>query len=140
MLLIQELDDTKLNVIKKSIEGVLKVSKNGCEVSIKAYSKKRTNPQNEFLWAVYKRVAAFCEETGFKPDGLNIGFINSDFLHAYFKARFDLRTSTKLSTVEFMRFPEKIQDLMVEQTCGEYEPIYPKEHEYQQDWYERNDK
>lgn len=132
MLLIKELDDTKMELIKKLIQGVLNSSKNGCEVSIKAYKKKRTSPQNRFLWAVYKRIVEFCDETGFRPDNLNLKFINSDFLHEYFKVRFDVRSTTKFSVDEIMVYTDKIQDLMVQQSFGEYQPIFPPEREFQE--------
>lgn len=60
-------------------------------------------------------------------DGLKLRFLSSEFLHEYFKARFDLKTTTKLSTAEFMNYTDSIQNLMLEQTFGHYDPIYPEE-------------
>lgn len=88
---------------------------------------KRTIEQNKWLWAVYKNIVLFWTDTGFMPDNLDkkLKFINSDILHCWFKCRFDVKTTTKLSTEEIGKYIDKIQNLMVEQTDGEYEPIYP---------------
>ena len=51
------------------------------------------------------------------------------FIHEYFSARFDVHTTTKLNTVEMMEYIDKIQQLMIEQTGGEYEPLIPDEKE-----------
>ena len=88
---------------------------------------KRTTEQNKWLWAVYKHIVLFWTDTGFMPDNLDkkLKFINSDILHCWFKCRFDVKTTTKLSTEDIGKYIDKIQNLMVEQTDGEYEPIYP---------------
>ena len=100
----------------KEIELVLSETKN-----------KRTTEQNKWLWAVYKHIVLFWTDTGFMPDNLDkkLKFINSDILHCWFKCRFDVKTTTKLSTEDIGKYIDKIQNLMVEQTDGEYEPIYP---------------
>jgi hypothetical protein len=97
------------------------------DASVEIYHRKRTIPQNKYLWAVYKNIVLFWTDTGFVPDGLQVRFINSDFLHKYFSARFDVHTTTKFNTVEMMEYVDKIQQLMIEQTKGEYEPIIPEE-------------
>lgn len=79
------------------------------------------------MWAVYKNIVLFWTETGFVPDDLKVRFLNTKFLHEYFSARFDVHTTTKLNTVEMMEYIDKIQQLMSEQTKGEYEPIIPDE-------------
>ncbi len=121
--------DKTLELIKPKLEAVLNNPKNklGVKVEIKAISKTRTTPQNSYMWAVYDHIVQFCATTGFIPDSLPVRFVNSDFLHAYFKLRFNVLTTTKLSTVEIMEYCDHIQLLMTEQTFGEYEPIYPEE-------------
>lgn len=58
-------------------------------------------------------------------DNLPLRFVTSDFLHEYFKNRFDHRTTTKMTTAEFMNYTDSIQNLIIEQSKGEYDPIYP---------------
>lgn len=95
--------------------------------TVEIFHRKRTIPQNKFMWAVYKNIVLFWTETGFVPDDLKVRFLNTKFLHEYFSARFDVHTTTKLNTVEMMEYIDKIQQLMSEQTKGEYEPIIPDE-------------
>lgn len=99
------------------------------EATVEIFHRTRTIPQNKFMWAVYKNIVLFWADTGFVPDNLNVKFINSDFLHKYFSARFDVHTTTKFTTVEMMEYVDKIQQLMIEQTDGQYEPIIPEEKE-----------
>lgn len=97
------------------------------ELVLSETKSKRTTEQNKWLWAVYKHIVLFWTDTGFMPDNLDnkLKFINSDILHCWFKCRFDVKTTTKLSTEDIGKYIDKIQNLMVEQTDGEYEPIYP---------------
>lgn len=97
------------------------------EASVEIFHRLRTIPQNKFMWAVYKNIVLFWSETGFVPDGLNVRFINTKFLHEYFSARFDIHTTTKLNTVEMAEYVDKIQQLMNEQTRGAYQPLIPDE-------------
>ena len=99
------------------------------EATVEIFHRTRTIPQNKFMWAVYKNIVLFWTDTGFVPDNLKVKFINSDFLHKYFSARFDVHTTTKFTTVEMMEYVDKIQQLMIEQTDGQYEPIIPEEKE-----------
>lgn len=118
-----------LEFIKPKIDAVLNNPKNklGVKIDIKAMSKTRTTPQNKYMWAIYDHIAKFYETTGFIPDNLPIRFVNSAFMHEYFKSRFNVTTTTKLSTIEIMEYCDRIQLLMTEQTFGEYDPIFPEE-------------
>jgi hypothetical protein len=115
-----------LTFIKPKLEAVLDGANNGVDIDIKKHVKNRSLEQNNYLWGIYANIVKFFETTGFVPDGLQVKFINSDFLHAYFKARFDVKTTTKMTTAEFAQYTDKIQNLMLEQSKGEYEPIYPE--------------
>ncbi len=120
--------DGILELIKPKLAAVLNNASYGIDIDIKNHVKTRSIEQNRYLWGIYKHIVEFWNETGFVPDGLKLRFITSDFLHEYFKARFDLKTTTKMSTAEFMNYTDGIQQLMLEQTKGVYEPIYPDEH------------
>ena len=116
-----------ITFIRPVIKEKLSKSKNGISIDIRNQQRNRTTEQNKYLWAIYKHIVEFYTETGFIPDNLNVHFINSDFLHHYFKARFDIIRSSKLSTFEFCQYTDSIQHLMIEQSHGEYTPIYPPE-------------
>ena len=103
--------DGILKFIRPKLEATLNSSKHGIDVEIKKHSRTRS--------------------TGFIIDNLPLRFVTSDFLHEYFKNRFDLRTTTKMTTAEFMTYTDGIQNLMVEQSKGEYDPIY-QEGNYQE--------
>lgn len=119
--------------IKPKLSLVMKNSKMGVQVDIKAMSQKRSLKQNKYLWGIYSNIVNFWQETGFVPDNLPVRFINSDFLHEYFKLRLDTPSTAKLSTTEMMQYCDRIQNLMLEQTKGKYEPIHPEELETYQE-------
>lgn len=116
-----------LEFIKPTIEQLLNVSKYGITIDIRPQVRIRSKAQNDYLWGIYSNIVKFWEQTGFMPDGLKLNYINSNFLHEYFKARFDIKTTTKLTTAEFCEYTDKIQHLMTEQSKGEYDPIYPEQ-------------
>lgn len=119
--------DGILSLIKPKLEVVLSNSKYGIDIEIKNHAKSRSLEQNNYLWAIYSHIVKFWQDTGFMPDGLRLSFLTSDFLHEYFKLRFDVKTTTKLTTAEFVNYTDGIQNLMIEQTKGTYDPIYPEE-------------
>lgn len=119
--------DDILKFIQPKLSALLQNSPYGIIIDIKKNKRTRTDRQNKYLWAIYKNIVEFYEKTGFIPDNLPLNRINSDFLHEYFKALFDVPTSRTLSTKEFCEYTDKIQLLMTEQTKGEYDPIYPEE-------------
>ena len=123
-------NESQINYVFKTVYNqASNLLKSGKEVDliVSEIKNKRTVEQNKWLWAVYKHIVIFWTDTGFMPDNLDkkLKFINSDILHCWFKCRFDIKTTTKLSTEDIGKYIEKIQNLMVEQTNGEYEPIYP---------------
>lgn len=119
--------DNILSMIKPKLEATLNGAQHGVDIDIKKHIKKRSLEQNAYLWGIYSNIVKFYEQTGFIPDNLPVKFINSDFLHEYFKMRFDVKTTTKLSTADFARYTDQIQNMMLEQSSGEYEPIYPEQ-------------
>lgn len=119
--------DGILAFIRPTIEQVLNSAKYGVTVDVRPQVRRRSLEQNSYLWSVYSNIVKFWESTGFMPDGLKLNYINSDFLHEYFKARFDIKSTTKLTTAEFCEYTDKIQHLMTEQSKGNYDPIYPEQ-------------
>lgn len=118
--------DNILFVIKPKLEATLNSAQHGVDVDIKKHIRRRSLEQNAYLWGIYSNIVKFYDQTGFIPDNLPVKFINSDFLHEYFKMRFDVKTTTKMSTADFAKYTDQIQKLMLEQSKGEYDPIYPE--------------
>lgn len=115
-----------LAYLKPTIEATLNNSQYGIDIEVKPHKKKRTTDQNAYLWAIYQNIVNFYTQTGFTPDNIKVRFLNSDLLHEYFKAHFDVKTTTKMSTADFSTYTDSIQLLMTEQSNGEYQPIYPE--------------
>lgn len=121
--------DVCFRSLRQQAELLLEKNK-GIDVSIKEHKNKRTLEQNAWLFAVYKHIVDFYNETGFFLDNIRLRFCNTDLVHEYCKARYGIRTTTKLSTKEIGEYIEAIQRDLIEQTRGEYEPIYPPEKDY----------
>ena len=117
--------DGIIKLIQPKIAALLPNCPNGISIEIKKYQRNRTNEQNRYLFAIYKHIVEFYEQTGFIPDNLPVNNLTTDFLHQYFKARFDVKASSSMNTVDFCGYTDKIQLLMTEQSKGEYDPIYP---------------
>ena len=109
--------------IKPNLEAMVYTARNGIDVNIKQHFRKRTNDQNRLLWEIYSHIVSFYYDTGFIIDNLKLNFITTEFLHEYFKVRFNVKTTTNLNTKDFSSFIDKIQNEMITQTNGEYEPI-----------------
>ena len=118
--------DNILFLIKPKLEALINGSAHGVDIEMRKHIKKRSLEQNAYLWGIYSNIVKFYDQTGFIPDNLPVKFINSDFLHEYFKMRFDVKETKKLNTAEFSAYTDKIQQLMLEQTNGDYDPIYPE--------------
>lgn len=100
----------------------------GVDITIKEHKNKRTLPQNRLLWLTYNNIVLFWTQTGFMPDNLqnHLKFINAEIIHEWFKCKNNIKTTTKLSTKELSDYIESINKDMIEQTYGEYMPIYPE--------------
>ena len=119
--------DGIIRMIRPKISALIANSPRGITIDVKKTQRNRTTEQNRYLFAIYKHIVEFYNQTGFIPDNLPINGINSYFLHQYFKARFDVKETKNMNTVDFCGYTDKIQLLMTEQTKGEYDPIYPEE-------------
>lgn len=117
-----------LAFITPKLKAVLNSAKYGVDVDIKNHIRNRTLEQNNYLYAIYKHIVEFHQEHDrFMIDDLPLKFVTKDFLHAYFKLRFDVETTKTMSTKEFAEYTDKIQLLMINQTNGIYDPIYPED-------------
>ena len=117
-----------LRFIAPKIQAVLNGAKYGVDIDIKNHVRNRTLEQNRYLYAIYKHIVEFHQEHDkFMIDDLPLKFVTKDFLHAYFKLRFDVKTTKAMSTKELAEYVDKIQFLMINQTNGIYDPIYPED-------------
>lgn len=115
-----------LNAVRKQAEVLLSLGK-VVDVCCTEIKKTRTIQQNKYLFELYQHLLDFYAETGFMIDELNkkVKFITKDLLHEYLKARFDVKTTTKMTTQAFTEYIDKIQNEWIQQSEGEYEYFFP---------------
>ena len=125
---IYRLDDLEnsLKLVEKQASTILESGK-PVDVCCSVVKKKRTNQQNRYLFKLYEHLLDFYKQTGFMIDGLRFKFYTKDFLHEYLKARFDVGTTTKMTTQQFTEFVDAIQNEWMTQSGGEYEYFFPYE-------------
>lgn len=101
---------------------------NPIKIEFEVYRQTRTLQQNKYMWSVFQHISDFYQETGFMPDGLekHLKFVNKDVLKVWFCAKYDIRHTSTTNTKEMVDFIDKVQADMIQQTKGEYEPIYPE--------------
>jgi hypothetical protein len=101
---------------------------NPIKIEFEVYRQTRTLQQNKYMWSVFQHIADFYQETGFMPDGLekNLKFFNKDVAKVWFSAKYDIHHTSTTNTKEMVDFIDAVQNDMIQQTKGEYEPIYPE--------------
>lgn len=99
------------------------------KITIELARKLRSKEQNRYMWAVFENIANFYLDTGFMPDGLQskIKFFNKDVAKVWFCAKYGIKHSSYIDTKEMTEFLDNVQRDMLEQSQGEYNPIYPEE-------------
>lgn len=109
------------NWITIQLPSVYQASKNGIDIEIKPHKQQRSNEQNKFLMAILCQLVKFHNETGFMPQGCDRWMMRTDILKEYYKARYGVEHTHKLSTAEFTKFIDFIQQSLVEESQGEWE-------------------
>lgn len=120
--------DTSLSVIQNWVARqytAIGDQKRGYDVELRPHRHQRSNEQNRFLMAVLTQMVRFYENTGFRPCGLGAWAMRTDILKEFWKARLGVVSTAKLSTVDFGRFVDAIQNHMVVETNGEWEILEP---------------
>lgn len=116
---------TPLEDIQKWVDTQLKamypISQNGIEIAIIQHKSKRSVSQNNFLMCIMTHIVKLYITTGFMPAGCQPWMMRTDVQKAYWKARFGVEQTSKMSTAEFTKFIDFIQNTMVEETQGNYE-------------------
>lgn len=119
--------DTSLPAIYKwfdtQLRAIQPVAKNGIDIEVKPHKQMRSNEQNRFLMVIMQYVVKFYHETGFMPAGCKKWMMRTDIQKEYWKDRFGIEHTSKLSTKEFTDFIDGIQRELIEETCGEWEII-----------------
>ena len=107
--------------VASQVEALRPDIKYGWDVDVRPHKKQRTYSQNRFLMVIMQNIVRFYNRTGFMPDGLKHWEMRTDILKEYWKNRFGVGASHKLSTQEFGEFIDQIQQTMVQESSGEYE-------------------
>lgn len=119
--------NTPLEVIKNWVDaqlyGIYSIADKGIDIEIKPHKQPRSNEQNRFLMVIMGALVKFYHETGFMPAGCQAWMMRTDIQKEYWKARFGIVSTAKLSTAEFTQFIDNIQRQLVEETQGEWEII-----------------
>lgn len=111
--------------VTRQLSAVLPVAQHGLDVDVKPHQNQRTNQQNRFLMAILVALVRFHQETGFCPKGVSPWGMRVDVLKVYYKDRFGVGKSSKLSTKTFGEFVDSIQRSLVEETGGEWQILEP---------------
>ena len=111
--------------VNRQLSAVLPVAQHGVDVDIKPHQNQRSNQQNRFLMAILVALVRFHQETGFCPPGVSPWGMRVDVLKVYYKDRFGVGKSSKLSTKTFGEFVDNIQRSLVEETGGEWQILEP---------------
>ena len=99
-------------------------SPHGFDISASPHKKTRTLRQNSLWWEIMTRIAKFCEDSGWKPRGLErCQSISAELLHEFFKAVYAVKSTARMSAEEFGRLVDRLQNDMITATRGEYEPL-----------------
>lgn len=120
-------------VTKERIQGwfdnqltaVMQCAPNGLDIEIKPHKKQRTNQQNRFFMAILVALVRFYNETGFMPEGCKPWMMRVTVQKEYWKDRWGVVSSSKLSASDFGKLCDFVQDTLVIETQGEWEVLEP---------------
>jgi len=115
--------DKILELVRQKIEAMRPTAKYGFDIEVKEHIRRRTDRQNAFYFEVLAHICDFSRKTGYMPDKIKLPYVDNSMLHAFFKCRFNIRTTTKLTTGEFTEYIDQIQNLVCEQSNGDYDPL-----------------
>ena len=127
-MIIHNLEELEEFIRRLRQQAELTLVYNPLKVEVKIYQKTRSLEQNRYMWAVFQHIADFYQETGFMPDNLNnsLKFFNKDVAKIWFCAKYDVPHTSSENTKQMVDFIDAVQADMIQQTKGEYQPIYPE--------------
>lgn len=114
-----------LNWVTQQYIRLVDFAKDGIEIDIKKRKKQRTIQQNRFFMAILVALVRFYNETGFMPDGCKPWMMRTDILKEYWKYRYGVKSTSRLSTAEFGKLCDFTQNTLVQETEGEWEVLEP---------------
>ena len=117
----QDIPDT-IKLVAETLYKNINSCHKGINIVLKKQTGTRTIEQNKLLWAIYNHIIAFFADTGFIIDRLPLYFLTPDFLHEYFKIRFNVASTANLSIDQFTNFINGIETEMTRQSHGAYTP------------------
>lgn len=109
------------NWVKMQLNAILPSAKNGIDILIRPHQNIRTNEQNRFYRVILGEQVKFYHETGFMVGDTKPWEQRTEILHFYWKDRYGIDTTTKLSTKQFTEYIDFIQATLVEESSGEWE-------------------
>lgn len=121
--------DTSIEQITEWVAGQLSavhpVAKNGIDITIKPHKNLRSIQQNRFFSVIIITQIRMFHETGFMASGLEPWMHQQEILRFYWKARYGIEHTSKLSTKAFGEFVDFIQKTLVEESGGNWEILSP---------------
>lgn len=113
------------NWFNNQLCAVFPLAKDGVDIEIKPHRKQRTIQQNRFFMAIMVALVRFYNETGFMPDGCQPWMMRTTVLKEYWKDRYGVQSTSKLSAAEFGKLCDFTQNTLVQETAGEWEVLEP---------------
>ena len=117
--------DVIVGWLGKQYHAVKSSAPHGLDVELRPHRRQRSNEQNRFLMAILTALVRFYHSTGFIPLGLSPWAMRTDILKEFYKARFGVVSTAKLSTKAFGEFVDNIQQSLLQETNGEWELLEP---------------
>ena len=117
--------DVIVGWLGKQYHAVKSSAPHGLDVELKPHKRQRSNEQNRFLMAIMVALVRFYHETGFIPKGLSPWAMRTDILKEYWKYRAGVIATHKLSTADFGKFVDFIQQTLTQETEGQWEVLEP---------------
>ena len=111
--------------IDAQLPAVCQASKNGIDITIKPHKSLRSIQQNRFFSVIIIAQIRMYHDTGFMAKGLEPWMHQQEILRFYWKARYGIEHSSKLSTKAFGEFIDFIQKTLLEESNGNWEILTP---------------
>lgn len=111
--------------VRTQVSAVQPTAKNGIDIVIKPHKSLRSMQQNRFFSVIIIAQIRMFHETGFMASGLKPWMHQQEILRFYWKARYGIEHSSKLSTKAFGEFIDFIQKTLVEESGGNWEILSP---------------
>lgn len=109
----------------RQLTAIKDIAKDGFDIDIKPHHKQRTVQQNRFFMAIVVALVRFYNETGFMPEGCKPWMMRTDILKEYWKYRYGVKSTSRLSAADFGKLCDFVQNTLVQETQGEWQTLEP---------------